>query len=167
MIFKSCGGEFADAADCFGALHQTEEHGSRAVELGAATTVLSGEGATQHWGLDLGGDLVVANSAFVSDHGEGVPLAEGMICVGIEEGGPSRSNTPAGHPVQSTEVVAVAERLSSGLDLWNGRRLCTLRWERSLLMPVGEEDSSEDSSLWRSQVAQTVQEGAFAWYIRS
>ncbi len=162
MLFKSCGGELADAAGCFDALQRTEDHGSKPVELGAATTVLSGEGAAEHWGLDLSGDVVVASSAFVSDHGEGVPLADGMVCVGIVEGGPSRCKAPAG-PVQGAQLATVAERLRAGLDLWNGRRLVVLQWERSMLMPVGEEDSSDDSALWRSQVAQTVQEGAFAW----
>ena len=161
-LFKSCGGELADEAGCFDALEWTEDRDSKPFELSAATTVLSGEGAAGRWGLDLEGDTVVANSAFVSDHGEGVLLAEGMVCVGIVEGG-RRSKAAAGHPVQGAHIVATAERLSSGLDLWNGRRLCLLRWERSLLMPPGEEDSSEDSILWRSQVAQTVQEGAFAW----
>jgi hypothetical protein len=162
VLFKSCGGEIADEAGCFDALEWTEDRASTPFELDAATTVLSGEDAAGRWGLDLEGDTVVASSVFVSAHGEGVPLAEGMVCVGIVEGGP-RSKAAAGHPVQGAHVVAAAERLSSGLDLWNGRRLCLLRWERSLLMPPGEEDSSEDSILWRRQVAQAVQEGAFAW----
>lgn len=134
------------------------------MELGAATTVLSGEGAAQCWGLDLDGETVVASSAFISDYGdEGVPLAEGMVCVGMVDGGGSRSKAAGGWPLKGAKVAAVAKRLTSGLDLWDGRRLCSLRWERSLLMPLGEEDSAEDSALWRSQVAQTVQEGAFAW----
>lgn len=166
-VFKSCGGEIADAAGCFDALQRIEAYESKTVELGSATTVLSGEGAAQHWGLDLGSNPVVASSEFVSNHGEGVPLAEGMICVDIVEGCPSRSKLSAGNPVQSAQLEAVAERLSSGLDQWNGRRLCSLRWERSLLMPVGEEDSSEDRALWRSQVAQTVQEGAFSWCVHN
>lgn len=162
-IFKSCGGEVADQAGCFDALQWTEEDSSKPVELGTATTILSGEGASQCWGLDLTSDIVVASSTFVADHGEGIPLAEGMVCAGFVEGGPRRGKPLTGCPVQGAQLAAVAEKLACGLDLWNGQRLCLLLWERSLLLPPGEEDSSDDSALWRSQVAQTVEEGAFAW----
>ena len=104
--------------------------GEGTVELGAATTIVSGEAAAgdRPWGLDLRGERVVASAAFVADYGEGLPLAEGMVCVGVEG--------KVGRQVSGAMVKAVANRLSAGLDRWEGRRLATLRWERDCAPPT-------------------------------
>jgi len=172
-LLESLSAEAAEAtaliSSCGGGLVQSGESSAAAaskdgapVELGSATTLLSGEGAADFWGLDVSGDQVVTSSGFVSDYGEGIPLAEGMVCVGVMEGGTSRSAVSIA-PISGAKVSEVAERLVEGLDQWDGRRLCSLRWERSTVYPPGEEDSAEDSALWREQIAGTVQAGGFAW----
>ena len=74
------------------------------------------------------GERVVASAAFVADYGEGLPLAEGMVCVGVEG--------KVGRQMSGAMVKAVANRLSAGLDRWEGRRLATLRWERDCAPPT-------------------------------